>query len=175
MRGGLTKYYCFERRRENPPAFVPPFLFSQPVASLKDYDTRCCWGEWREELYEKFDAQKGVLTLWPWNAHGAGVDEKKVFTAPRTIIFSNYSNWTFNLSLFNFAIKSEIEHSITKKYCWRRTCCVFFISIWHFSRRWQRTKNEVIQAGFWRTSDILGLTKKIRGTNPVSLARNFRS
>ena len=108
MRGGLTKYYCFERRRENPPAFVPPFLFSQPVASLKDYDTRCCWGEWREELYEKFDAQKGVLTLWPWNAHG-GVDEKKVFTAPRTIIFSNYSNWTFNLSLFNFAIKNEIE------------------------------------------------------------------
>ena len=89
----------------------PLCLFSQPVASLKDYDTRCCWGEWREELYEKFDAQKGVLTLWPWNAHGAGVDEKKVFTAPRTIIFSNYSNWTFNLSLFNFAIKSEIEHN----------------------------------------------------------------
>ena len=77
----------------------PLFLFSQPVASLKDYDTR------DEELYEKFDSQKGVLTLWPWYS----VDEKKNFTAPTTLIFSNYSNWTFNLSLFNFAIKNEIE------------------------------------------------------------------
>ena len=34
---------------------------------------------------------------------------KKISQHLQLIIFSNYSNWTFNLSLFNFAIKNEIE------------------------------------------------------------------
>ena len=40
---------------------------------------------------------------------------KKISQHLQLIIFSNYSNWTFNLSLFNFAIKNEIEVCNRKK------------------------------------------------------------
>ena len=104
--------------------------------------------------------QKEVLTLWPWN-----FNEKNFHSA---IIFSNYSNWTFNLSLFNSAIKNEIGVFFAT---WTKNNVLFSSLAFDTFRGDNEQKMKSFWV-FWRTSDILGLTKKIRGTNPVSLLHN---